>query len=123
MHKYLIRLTLFLLLTACKAQDVQPEVPALLTNPGDAMLLQLEQTLSEAMGGTKVTLTADVFTKTSVLVLERGLRRGIEGNAELGRDLGRPYRFQLLTNGSNCVVLDPQTGMHWPLAGAVCRTE
>ena len=123
MHKYLIGLTLCLLLTACKAQDVQLEAPALLTNPGESMLEQLEQTLSEAMDGAKVTLTADVFTKTSVLVIERGLRRGIDGNAELGRDLGRPYRFQLLTNGSNCVLLDPQTGVRWPLIGAVCRTE
>jgi len=123
MHKYLIGLTLCLLLTACKAQDVQPEVPALLSNPGDSLLQQLEQTLSEAMAGTKITLAADVFTTSSVLVIERGLRRGIEGNAELGRNLGRPYRFQLLTDGSNCVVLDPQTGLRWPLTGAVCRTE
>jgi len=123
MHKYLTGLTLCLLLTACKAQDVQPEVPALLTNPAPSMQQQLEQTLSDAMGGTKVTLAADVFTTSSVLVIERGLKRGIEGNAELGRNLGRPYRFQLLTDGSNCVVLDPQTGLRWPLTGAVCRTE
>jgi hypothetical protein len=87
------------------------------------MLQQVAQTLSAAIGGTKLTLASDVFTTSSVLVVERGLRRGIEGNAELGRDLGRPYRFQLMTDGTTCVVLDQQTGVRWPLTGAVCRKE
>ncbi len=123
MHKLLIHLSLCMLVTACRAQVVTTTVPALLTNPGAAMLQQIEQTVSAAMGGNKVTLAADAFTHSSVLVIERGLQRGITRNPELGRDLGRPFRFQLFVEGSNCVVLDQQTGMYWPLTDAVCISE
>ena len=111
------------LATACGAPVVQPYVPALLTNPGPGTLQEIEQTISTALNGTQITLAADALTKNSVLVIERGMQRGIDRPPELGRDLGRPYCFQLVIDGPQCVLVDQQTGQHWPLATVECVKE
>lgn len=123
MRRTLTPVVLVWLVAACSAPVVHPDVPALLTNPGPESLQEIEQTLSTALNGTKVTLAADALTKNSVLVIERGMQRGIDRPPELGRDLGRPYRFQLVIDGSQCVLVDQQSGQHWPLATAECVKE
>ncbi|MGK0298495.1 MAG: hypothetical protein ACI9XC_002117 [Gammaproteobacteria bacterium] len=111
------------LLAACSAQTVEPNVPALLTNPGSETLQEIEQTISTALNGTKVTLAADVLIKNSVLVIERGLQRSIERPPVMGRDLGRPHRFQLVIEGSQCVLVDQQSGQQWSLVNVECVKE
>ena len=112
-----------LLVSACGVPVVQADVPALLTNPGPQTLEEIQQTVSTALNGTKVTLSADVFTQNSVLVIERGMQRRIDRPPELGRDLGRPYRFQLMLDGPQCVLVDQQSGQHWPLTTVACVKE
>ena len=111
------------LAAACGAPVVQSDVPSLLTNPGLETLQEIEQTVSTALNGTKVTLAADALTNNSMLVIERGMQRRIDRPPELGRDLGRPYRFQLVSDGSQCVLVDQQNGMHWPLVTVECVEE
>ena len=119
-----IPLFLILLFTAaCRLPVTEPDVPALLTNTGPQTLQELEQTLSAAINSAKVTLAADVLTTTSVLVIERGTQGGIGRPPELGRDLGRPYRFQLVINETQCVLVDQQSGTHWPLTSVECVKE
>ena len=112
-----------LMLAACSAPVVQAEGPALVTNPGPESLGEIEQAVSAAMGGAGVTLAEDVLTDSSVLVIERGLQRGFGRTPELGRDLGRPYRFQLVKDGSECLLVDQQSGRRWPLPAVECREE
>jgi hypothetical protein len=95
----------------------------LLTNPGPETLQELEQTVASAMNSTEVTLAADVFTDNSVLVIQRTMQRSIDRPPELGRDLGRPYRFQLVIDGSQCILVDQQSGKGWPLATVECVKE
>lgn len=109
--------------TACGAPVMQPDLPALVTNPGPETRQEIEQTVATALNGTNITLAEDVLTKTSVLVIERGMQRDINRPPELGRDLGRPYRFQLVMNGSHCMLVDQQTMQHWPLANVECVKE
>jgi hypothetical protein len=114
---------LILLAAACHEPEVQPGGPALLTNPGPETLQELEQTVASAMNSTEVTLAADVFTDNSVLVIQRTMQRSIDRPPELGRDLGRPYRFQLVIDGSQCILVDQQSGKGWPLATVECVKE
>ena len=108
---------------ACSTTVVQADGPALLTNPGPETLREIEQTVSGALDGAPITLAEDVLTKNSVLVIERGLQRGIGRPPVLGRDLGQPYRFQLVIEGSQCMLVDEQNGRRWPLAGVECVLE
>ena len=55
------------LAAACGAPVVQSDVPSLLTNPGPETLQEIEQTVSTALNGTKVTLAADVLDRKSVV--------------------------------------------------------
>ena len=114
---------LAMLAASCGTPEVQPVVPALLTNPGPETLQEIEQTVSTALNDTKVTLAADALTKNSVLVIERGMQRSIDRPPVMGRDLGRPVRFQLVIDGQQCILVDQQSGQHWPLATVECVEE
>ncbi len=119
MQRPIILIIFALLVAACSAQVVQPDEPALLTNPGPLTLQEINQTVSTALNSSKVTLAEDALTKNSVLVIERGIDRP----PMMGRDLGRPYRFQLVIDGPQCVLVDQQSGKHWPLASVECVKE
>jgi hypothetical protein len=107
-------IALALTMVSCRPKEAQ-EVPALLTNPEPATLQEIENAVSNATGGGKVTLAADVLTRSSLLVIERSM--------STGRDLGRPYHFQLVITAGECKLLDRQTGKHWPLVQAECIEE
>jgi hypothetical protein len=111
------------LATACREPEDQVAVPALLTNPGPESRQEIEMVVANALNGAKVTLADDVLTKNSVLVIERGMQRAIDRPPELGRDLGRPYRFQLVSDGSECALVDQQDGRRWTLTGVECVKE
>jgi hypothetical protein len=123
MQRFGTLIVLASLLAACGAQPVEPNVPALLSNPGPVTLEEIEQTISIALNVTKITLAADALTKNSVLVIERRLQRSIDRPPVMGRDLGRPHRFQLVIEGSQCVLVDQQSGQHWPLVNVECIKE
>lgn len=114
MHRLIMILVLAISIVSCRSKEAQ-EVPALLTNPEPATFQEIENAVSGGTGGGKVTLAADVLTKSSLLVIERSM--------SMGRDLGRPYHFQLVIAGSECKLLDRQTGKHWPLIQAECIEE
>jgi hypothetical protein len=112
-----------MLIAGCGKPVMQADAPALLTNPGPQTLQELEQTISSALNGAKTTLAADALTKTSVLVIERRRQEGIGRVPEPGRDMGRPYRFQLVIRGAQCLLVDQQSGIQWPLTDVECIRE
>ena len=113
-------LLLVLMVTACREPENAETVPALLTNQGEVSHAEVQKTISAALDGAEVTLAADVFTSNSVVVIERGMIRGITRTPEMGRDLGRPSRFQLVTDGVGCIIVDEQSGIYWPLSNVEC---
>jgi outer membrane lipoprotein-sorting protein len=123
MQRFTIIFCLIMLIAACRELNGQTTVPALLTNPGVDTLQEIEQTISAALNGVKVTLAPDVLTENSVLVIQHTMQHSIERPPELGRDLGRPYRFQLVTDGSQCVLVDMQSEQSWPLRSVKCVKE
>jgi hypothetical protein len=118
--KHIFVILLVFIISACRTPDQEGVGPALLTNPGPESRQELEQTISTALDGARITLAEDVFTENSVLVIERGMQRSINRTPELGRDLGQPHRFQLFITGSQCILVDEQSGEHWPLSIVEC---
>ncbi|NNE36948.1 MAG: hypothetical protein HKN08_01485 [Gammaproteobacteria bacterium] len=119
-------ITLMLLLSlvsGCREADNRKNVPALISNPGPDTHEEIQLTVSRALNGVDVTLADDVFISSSVLVIDRGMIRRVERPPEMGRDFGRPSRFQLLTNGSECMIVNVQSGVYWPLTITKCIRE
>lgn len=110
-------------LAACSTSDLRTDVPALLTNPSEDTRLEIEQSVSAALDGAKMTVAADALTQSSVLTIEQGKNRSVERPAELGRNLGRPEHFQLVVDGPQCVLVHRRTGLHWILRQSECVAE
>jgi hypothetical protein len=123
MRRIAIMSCLIMLIAACRELNEQVHVPALLTNPGFGTMQEIEQTVSAALNVTSVTLAEDVLTETSLLVIQHAPQYSIERPPELGRDLGRPYRFQLVTDGAQCTLMDMQSEQRWLLKSAKCIAE
>ena len=118
--KQIIAIILVLLAHACRTPEETTAIPALITNPGAETRQELERTISAALNGVQITIAEDALTKNSVLVIERGLQRGINRPPELGRDMGRPYRFQLFIAGSQCILVNMENGQQWQLTTVEC---
>lgn len=118
--KQIIVILVILIISACRTPEEEMASPALLSNPGPEARQELEQTISTALDGARITISEDAFTVSSVLVIERGMRRSINRSPELGRDLGQPYRFQLIIADSQCMLVDEQSGERWPLSKVEC---
>jgi hypothetical protein len=107
----------------CSSPEVQPDTPAVRTSLTEASTTELMQVISAANGGVQVTIAEDALTTSSVLVIERGLRRSIDRPPELGRDYGRPQRFQLVLDGRQCFLVQQSTGLRWLLRETTCEPE
>ena len=109
---------------ACSAPGVQQtDTPAVRTSLTSASKTEIEQVISAANGGVAVTIAEDALATTSVLIIERGLDRRIDRPPELGRDYGRPQRFQLVIDGGQCFLVEEDTELRWLLADTRCEPE
>lgn len=110
--------------TGCSSTTgLQADTPALRTSGTDASRTEIEQVISSALGGVAVTVADDALTQDSVLIIERGLRRRVDAPPELGRDYGRPQRFQLVIDGRQCFLVHEETRLRWLLAETRCAAE
>lgn len=109
---------------ACSAPGIQqPDTPAVRTSLTAASKTEIEQVISAASGGVAVTIAENALTTSSMLVIERGLDRRIDRPPELGRDYGRPQRFQLVIDGGQCFLVQEDTELRWLLADTRCEPE
>ena len=108
-----------LAVAACKNVAPDANQPALIVEPSDASRGALQQTVN-ALLGTDVQLSADALTETSFLFIERRMPRSIDGSPAKGRNMEMPYRFTLLTNGADCVLVDERDGSRHLLADTKC---
>src|SRR5262245_26379888 len=98
-------------------------VPARIVSPTPATRAELQGAVSDALGGTPVTLADDALTQSSLLTLEHATPDDAQGRALTGRDLGRPERFRLLKLGSGCVLVHESDGGRSVLKQATCAPE
>ncbi len=112
-----------LALVGCSGNGIAPDVGAVRTSITPESKTELEEVLASATGNASVTLADDALASTSVLVLERQRSRSIDQPMEPGRDLGMPWRFQLVIDGRRCFLVDQASGLRWMLNTTTCEPE
>lgn len=119
-----------LLAGACKATPPngdQPllhgDQPALIVNPTAESRAELKRVVSDMLFGAEVMLAADALTESSVLIVERKKIRSLQNPPLSGRDLGHPERFQLLTTGTECVLIHETNHARYELLETDCIPE
>lgn len=109
-----------LMLAACKHVAPDANQPAVIVEPSDASRAALQATVNRLLD-TEVQLSADALTETSFLFIERRIPRSIDGSPAKGRNMEMPYRFTLLTNGTDCVLVDERDGSRHLLDATICE--
>lgn len=97
--------------------------PALLTELNPQVRAELESVISGALGDKPVALGDEVLTRQSLLIIERQPTNKLQQPRVPGRDLQLPERFQLMTDGEQCWLLQLSSGAIWPLPSVSCRPE
>ena len=105
---------------ACTGTPARDPQPAVLTDPSPATRAALAKAVHEALHGTPVRLADDALVHDSVLLIEPVTPRDAAGLPLQGRELRAPDRFQLIKQGSSCILIYAATGRRFPLRPAVC---
>ncbi len=108
-----------LALTACKNVVPDATEPALIVEPTEASRAALQATINGLLD-TEVVLSGEALTDTSFLFIERRVPQSIDGSPAKGRNMDLPYRFTLLTNGTDCVLVDERDDSRHLLANTKC---
>ena len=115
-------LTCVFALAACKHVAPDADQPAVIVDPSDASRAALQEAVNAALGS-YVLLADDALTDTSILIIERKIPRSIEGSPAEGRGMEDPVRFDLMTNGTDCVLVDARDGSRHLLADTRCEAR
>lgn len=113
--KQFAALALILTLSACKTEDVRKDVPALIIDSTAESHAELQDLVSNALDGRKVKLADTALTTESLLVIEPGRL--------MGRDLRRPQHFQLVLDGSRCILVHQESENRYELVATSCAAE
>jgi hypothetical protein len=106
-------------LAACNHVVPDANQPALIVEPSDASRAALQATVNRLLDA-EVVLSGGALTETSFLFIERSIPQSIDGSPAKGRNMEMPYRFTLLTNGTDCVLVDERDGSRHLLADTQC---
>lgn len=124
--KSLCRLAVFVscvILSACQMTSAQVPSPAVLTNPGPEVRLEISQAIIAMTGYSSVALADQDLTQSSELVIERRHQKTANGVLIQGRDLELPQRFTLVLLGAQCWLVHQSTKQSTLLKKARCRGD
>ncbi len=109
-------------LVACK--NVAPDVDqaAVIVDSDANSRAALQQTVNAALH-TDVALADDALTETSILIIERKIPQSIEGSPAQGRNMELPIQFRLVTDGTNCILVNQRDASRHLLADTRCVAE
>jgi len=105
-------------LTACGS--LRGERPAVVADPSASVRAEIVRVVTQALDGAPVTLADDVFTRDSVLTVERRTPPGPQGRAATGRTLDAPARLRLVLDGARCELVREVDGRRFPLRDVRC---
>jgi hypothetical protein len=108
-------------LVACHSRLQANDLPAVIESPTQASRAELVHVISKALNGLEVTLADDALTNSSTLIIERKQLRDIRGRIDSGRVTEAPKIFDLVINGSSCVLIHRQDESRYDLEKALCR--
>ena len=109
-------------LAACKNVAPDTGTRAIIVDPDDESRAALRSTVNEIFGR-DVLLADDALTTSSLLVIERDTPRSIEGSPAQGRTMDMPYSLRLVTDGTNCILVDERDGSRHRLDDTDCVAE
>jgi hypothetical protein len=109
-------------ISGCKNVAQDADQAAVIVNPDAASRAALQQTVNAALH-TDVTLADDALIDTSVLIIERKIPQSIEGSPAQGRNMEMPIQFRLVTEGTNCILVDQRDLSRAVLVDTECVAE
>ena len=122
MARTVILAVILAVVAGCKNVAPDADQPAIIIDPDDASRASLQQTVNTALG-TEVLLADDALTGTSLLVIERNPPRSIDSPPVQGRNMGTPIQLRLVTDGSQCMLVDQRNGARYALKNTTCAAE
>lgn len=121
-RRHLVAAGLLPWLAACQTIEANSDIAAVIDTPTDAGRAELQAVVNAALH-TQVLLAPDALTKSSVLVIEHTPPRTMDNPVPMGRDPGRPLRFRLVVNESQCILVDERNQQRHELSNISCRPE
>jgi len=115
-------LVTLVVITGVGCQTLAGDKPAIIVNPDDISRAALQKTVNAAMH-TEVTLADDALTQSSILKIERNPPRTMGNPSPLGRVMEAPFRFRLVSNGGECILIDERNQVRHTLPATNCTTE
>ena len=112
--------------SACQAalpDSATEDVPAVVAESNAASLIELREVVAKALPHRPVLLADDVFTKSSLLVVERRRQPRIEGSLDAGVADENPERFRLVLRDGECELVHVNTDTRYRLTETRCRAE
>lgn len=106
----------------CASTAASKGAPAMLTAPSAQTTAELQEIVSKALHGADVTIAPDVLLTDTTLFIERPEHRAPNGMIMDGRRMDKPDHFALSLSGSRCILTHEETGIHYILKTAKCKT-
>ena len=112
---------LLLCVGACQTTVESRDQAAVIVDPDAASRSALADTLSSRFGGMEIRLADDTLTQSSLLTLETG-SASIE-QVQGMRVVSEPYRFRLVRNSGDCILIDERDGSRHRLDDTRCQPQ
>ena len=106
---------------ACQTTLENQDQAAVIVDADAASRSALADTLSNRFGGLEIRLADDALTRSSLLTLETG-STSIE-QVQGMRVVTEPYRFRLVRNAGDCILIDLRDGSRHRLDNTRCQPE
>lgn len=109
-------------LPGCQTLATAGDVPAVLDNANAVSRAAVQHAVNSALN-TTVLFDDEALTTSSLLSIERSGQRSMQGAIAQGRIMDKPFQFQLVLSGTDCVLIDRQTGLRYLLEDTTCIAE
>lgn len=117
----LLPLTLAMHLGACQSMEPTPWQPATLTTTNPAIDYEIREVLRDMLNGAKLVLDVKELSRSPKLMIERAPFKDPNGIRLYGSEREMPQVFRLEMRGTQCRILQVQTGQSRLLAQASCQ--
>ena len=106
----------------CQTLAGGEDMSARITNPTDHSRAALQNAVNDALN-IDVALANDALTNSSVLTIERRPPRSMQSPPAQGRNMDTPIQFRLVSNGSDCVLIDQRDNSRYMLEKTTCAAD
>jgi hypothetical protein len=109
-------------ISACQTLADNNDVPAVITDPSAESRAALQSAIAASLN-TEVIIADDALTKASALIIQRNPPQTMQQRPALGRNMDPPIRFDLVLDGSQCILIDTRDETRHLLEDTTCAAE